>query len=359
MSRSCAIGLALWLGALALPATAQPPFFLAYGVPATTPPTCQLSVEPASLQNGDPNALPVLQPVGVPIGTHVDLDLCFLVWPPAPSTSGTPGEDGNGTEVCAVELAYASNGGGIAITSFDGADPAPESDFPDFRTNLAGPFLGVAGGDPVGCQLGTGGSGSYTGVHLGKVRLTGTGPGSTFELQTGKYADAANLRRVTPNTVIASSIDSCGDGVVDVGEECDETTADCLACQTTSGFSLRGQAGAAGSLAFAVDGVPISIDFSTIPNEPAEEIVLAAVAAVNAAPSLAAIAAQVDDPLQTASSNDGRRLVTTGAITSGPTLVDPAPHPTDPLAIPEPGRLLLLGVGLAFLLLLGRKRIRA
>jgi hypothetical protein len=360
MPRIRAICLALAHLAVAAPVWAQPPFFLAYGVPAATPPSCHLGVEPSNFQNGNPNALPVLDPVGVPIGSSIDLDLCFLVWPPAPSTSGVPGVDGNGTDVCAVELAYASNGGGITITSIDAADPAPASEFPDFRTNLAGPFLGIAGGDPVSCQLGTGtlGSASYTGIHLGRVRLQGVGPGSSFELQNGKYADAANLRRSTPNTVIATSIDHCGDGIVDPGEECDNSTSDCLACQTTSGFTLSGRAGTAGSLSFSVDGVPLSVDFSTIPNEPAQEIILAAVAAVNAAPSLGAIAAQVDDPAQ-AGSNDGRRLITTGSLTSGPSLVDPTPDPTDPLTVPEPGQLLMLGIGIAFLLIVGRRRIRA
>jgi hypothetical protein len=97
----------------------------------------------------------------------------------------------------------------------------------------------------------------------------------------------------------------------------------------------------------------VTLDLSSLPNAPADEVLLALVTSVNDEPSIGASAAQADDPNHPPP-DDGRAFVTDGDLTNDPILV----VSQGSLQVPEPGHFVLLGAGIAFLATVGRRRIQ-
>lgn len=364
MTRSQAIWMAAALLAVAAPAWAQSPptsFFLAYARTAGSTPRCDLApVDPADHQGGNPANFPVLPPFDMPEVGSVDLDLCMMVWPPVDSDTEVEDvcHDASGTEICAVRLTFSANGG-MTITSFTDAPPvgpappAPAPPLPAFKSHIVGNQVTVVGGDPVNGQqaLGT------EGIFVGTISLAGLSANAVLELQSGSYVTADMRRLATATPVVAASLQTCGNALLDAGEYCDDGNAlfgdGCTpTCEQESGFGLTGRAGLSGSLAFTVDAVPVVLDLATTPNAPAEEVVQAAVARVNQSQAISAVAAQVDDPVADPD-DDGRRLATNGTLDPVVTIVNDA-QGTLALSAPEPGQGLLLATGLLALARLAR-----
>jgi cysteine-rich repeat protein len=343
MARTLATTLVVLLGLWTAPAWGGPPFLLNYLVPAGTVPTCNLPEDPATSQGGNPAILPVLTPANLPLATATSFDLCVQNWPPD-SGSGTPCIDGTGAQVCALKQRYVGNGA-LTIVNFT---PAA-----GFRARRDGNTVIVVGGDPIASQSG--------GIRLGQLVLSGQGSPATFEMQAGSHVSAAMARLADANSVLAETSDTCGNGTTETGEECDDgATASgdgCFrTCEDETGFEVTGTAAGNGTIDWFVSGVALSLDLSTFPNAPAGDVVQALVATVNEDDTLNSLSIRADQVAATGqSSGPGRELATNG-ISGTPTTSD-----TGTLQftfVPEPGGLLLLVSGLAFLATVGRRRMQ-
>ncbi len=315
---------------------------------------CDLSATPPENFQSSSGAQPVLPPVVVPVGQSVTLDLCFLIWPEASTTTGIVCTNGDGTHSCAEQAKFITNGG-IEVTAFTPVGPDGEDQFPKYEARVDSTSLKIAGGHPI---LGRRGNG-LVGLRWGTVTLAGVAPAGVFELTSlGGYVDEAFQRRDFPTTVVATTINNCGNSLLDAGEECEDGNQEfgdgCAPnCRRESSVALEGAMGppgTTGSLGLEIDGVPVTLDLSTLPNAPASEVIQALVVNVNDEPLLAASAAQVDDPSQPAGNQS--KLVTDGVFTEEPVLQLSA----GTLQVPEPGFLVLLGSGLALLVAMAGRR---
>ena len=353
-----AIPLALLLAFFSLlaaaPSSAQP-FFLVYASQPAASPACNLGIDPASLQGGNPSVAPVLPPIDVPVGQTRTAELCFLVWPVASSGTGQAVcSTGSGTESCAEQLIFTTNAG-IEIAGFTPVPPQDSSGFPKYDARFTPHSLRLMGGHPLAGRQGSG----FVGVSLGTISLFGVLPAGTFSLSDGSWVAANMQSRAEPDTAIATTLNQCGNGVLDPGEACEDGNAafgdGCApTCRLESDFTLEGAMGplgSTGSLALQIDGVDVVLDLASLPNAPAEEVMLALVTRVEDEPAIGATAVQGDDPSQPGA-DDGRRFVTDGEITGGPALV----VSNGSIAVPEPGLLAGLAAGIGLLAALRKHR---
>ncbi len=206
MPRILAASLALGLWALAGTAWGQPPDFLpiVYATDPNASPRCTLPFDPAAfLENTDPNKPFIKQdPVPIPEGATILLDLCFINWSPSPITgTGTACSDGTGAKTCALKFEFSVVGLGITIENPEaGGVLAPN--FPQFAIMSAARSLSVMGGDPVNGQNG---NGANVGFRVATVQLVAvSGLSGTFELQSGQLANEKLETVVLSNTAIAT-----------------------------------------------------------------------------------------------------------------------------------------------------------
>jgi cysteine-rich repeat protein len=351
------LAVAVVVALLALPGAAHAqegpePEFIGFANPLGSDPPCDISPQSAS----DSETRPVFPILNVPVNGSVELHLCYLVWPQKTTSDGmTMCDAGDGTESCAEQISYVTNGG-IEIQTFQPIVPTEGEDFPAYETRLSGQSLMTMGGHPVSGRLGS----ESEGVYLGRVTLQGVAAGAYFELSSGSYVDAKGARAGIPNIVLATTADTCGDGTLDVGEECDDSNQDwgdgCSpTCKFESQLGLQGSAGTTGSVALEVDGTPVIVDLSGLPGAPAQTVIQALVTQVNNAAPITARAAQADD-YTNETPNDGRLLATDGDFTAPPSVNDP--EGMLEITVPEPGAFPMLVAGAAFLVAVGRRRMR-
>jgi cysteine-rich repeat protein len=341
------------------------PFFLSYVTPDGSLPTCDLTNKnPASFQGGDQTAQPVLPPTLLGVGQTLTFDLCYIVWPAVPSAP-SPAEamclNATGTDSCAEQTQFTTNAG-ISVVGFSPtqAIAGPPPNFPKYQVRSTPTSLFVAGGHPI---LGRNGSG-LLGIHLGTLTLQGVSPAGTFELTgAGGWVNASGQRMPFINMVVVTTQDTCGDGVVDPGEQCDDGNSNfgdgCSpTCRNEDTFALTGSVGGPGTTGFLfveIDGVQLILDLSTLPNAPADEVLQALVTSVNDETSLGAIGAQADDPNQP-NPNDGLLFVTDGVFTAPPSVS--VSSGTLAISVPEPGQIAMLVAGAGLLAALNRRRQR-
>jgi cysteine-rich repeat protein len=326
-----------------------PPFFLVYGVAQGSGP-----VAPGSFPQ-DSNGRPLIPPVSVQIGAApLAVDVYFHNWASSPAASDegsacNPDPAGNGSdaaghEVCGWHVVLVANSG-LQITAFTPASGDVKHVLTD---DPAGDFLNVTGGTPLAPPGGVA-------VRIGTVRVSASSINQSLESRPGgtqsvSFVNAALVPRAAPVSIIASSLNTCGDATIvsQPPEECDDgATASgdgCYRnCQHEADISLQGAATASGDVQLSVEGVDLVVP--TVFGETAKEVIENLVDFVNTNAGLLALgisAEQVDA--------SGERLVTDGSLG---TATSNTPGLT---FVPEPSGWLMLATGFGFLAAVGRRR---
>lgn len=176
--------------------------------------------------------------------------------------SGTPRAcvSGTGTEVCGWLLDLVA--AGMRIDSFSASGGNVVS-----QLGTGGGSLEVAGGSASG-ELGP--------VKVGTLQVTALSPNASLELRPGSFIDASGNLRLPAVQALAMSIDTCGNGSVEVPEECDDANAvpgdGCfVTCRTEDGFSLSGTA-QGGSIDLTLGERSSPLVGATIPGESASVV---------------------------------------------------------------------------------------
>jgi cysteine-rich repeat protein len=335
-------------------ASAQP-FVIAYATQQGT--ACDLTATPPQSYQSTPSSRPILPAIDIPIGQTLNVDVCFIVWPPANSSGQVPCKNGTGTESCAEQAVLTTNGG-IEITGFT-PEVVGGQTFPKYDASFTATSLKIAGGNPIVGRQG----GALQGLPWGTATLRGVAPGGIFELTTaGGYVDASMNRKPFASTILATTVNNCGNSILEpaIGEECDDGNQlegdGCgRTCKIESAVELEGSVGSApGSISLAIDGFPVLVDLIFLPGAPAEEVVSALVASAQDDPAITASALQVNDQ-GVIDPTMGMRFATDGSVTTDPVIIGGG-GTLAVVPVPEPGQIFVLAAGMALLARLARRR---
>lgn len=345
MTRTHAAWLVLALGLFAAPAwgQAEGPFFVTFLADPQAPQICELP--PGFTLDGD--GAPVIPPAMLPVGVPQTFDLCAALCPA--SVSSPTGCIGATDVMLAVRARYTTSGGQVTF------DFVPAEDFVDNPEDVD--QIRAFGGEPVEGQS------TY---RLGSVSFTAQDAGVVFQnvAADSLYVSANEEEMSVPEQELAMSMSSCGNGSLDAGETCDDANLlggdGCSRdCQQEQNFYLQGSAGGGATLSFDLDTQPFS--FNLPAGTTAAQAIEQAVLTVTADPvfttpnplNVAAVQALSPDqpPGFGEASPNGHRFSTKFPLANV--------QVSGEFQLPEPGELWLLGSGVLFLRLLGRRRMRS